>query len=294
MIRNTFGAIDIGSNAIRLLVNYVECNGETEFKKAAFLRVPIRLGEDVFTDGRIGKEKLALLEEAMQGFSSLMRVFGVQSFRACATSAMREAVNGEHVVNRILDKTGIRVDIISGQEEAELIFEAGDAVGWVSADESYLYVDVGGGSTEATVYSNRKRATSESFSLGTVRMISGATKEEEAERFRRWLKGVADTYRPVAIVGSGGNINKVFKMLGKKEREPLRLAEVKSLFSELGKLSYDERVAKCGLNAYRADVILPALEIFLTAARTCRIDKLIVPRIGLVDGIIHHLYRQSL
>ena len=266
-----------------------------EFKKAAFIRVPIRLGEDVFTEGKIGRVKTEQLVEAMQGFGHLMRVYGVQGYRACATSAMREAENSDRVVKQLLKKSGIRVDIISGQEEAALIFEAAGAMGasdGLRDDKSYLSVDVGGGSTEVTVYSNHQRAMSESFALGTVRIISGAAKEEELERFTKWLQGVTKEYHPAAIVGSGGNINKVFKILEKKEKEPLKLNELKTLFTRLSKLSYDERVTKCGLNPYRADVIMPALEIFLTAARTCKIDEVIVPKIGLADGIIHRLYRQ--
>ncbi len=294
MTRDTYAAIDIGSNAFRLLVNYVEKNGTTEFKKAAFIRVPVRLGEDVFNHGAIGDEKRAKLVEAMQAFAHLMRVFNVKAYRACATSAMREAQNGNKITKEIFKASGIRVEIISGQQEAETIFEAGDIAGLMNSDKRYLYVDVGGGSTEVTVYSNHKRACSESFALGTVRMISGTTQKGEIERFRKWLKEVRAQYKPVAIIGSGGNINKAHKMLLKKEREPLRLIELELLAEQLGEMSLDERIEKMGLNDYRADVIMPALEIFILAARTCRINEVIVPKIGLVDGIIHQLWQRSL
>ncbi len=297
MTKNTFAAIDIGSNAIRLLISYVERNGPTDFKKAAFIRVPIRLGEDVFTAGRIGDEKQGRLVESMQGFAHLMNVFGVQAYRACATSAMREAANGPETVKKILTASGLNVEIISGQEEAAVIFEAGDIAGLMNSDKHYLYVDVGGGSTEVSVYSNRRRACSESFSLGTVRTLSGKTKEEEVEHFRECLNHIRREYCPVAIIGSGGNINKAHKMLTKKDKDngdPLHYFELKTLHKQLSEMSYDERIGKFGLNDYRADVIIPALEIFLTAARRCRIDEIIVPRIGLVDGIIHQLYRRSL
>ncbi|MDR1756167.1 MAG: hypothetical protein LBR65_04300 [Culturomica sp.] len=294
MTKATFAAIDIGSNAIRLLISHVEQNEATEFKKAAFIRVPIRLGEDVFTTGRIGAEKLHKLNEAMQAFSHLMGAFDVQAFRAYATSAMREAANGPAVVEDIRNASGIPVEIISGEEEAETIFEAGDTAGLMNSDKRYLYVDVGGGSTEATVYSNRKRACSESFPLGTVRMLSGATDRSEIKRFKEWLRTVAEKYHPVAIIGSGGNINKAHKMLSKKEREPLRYVELKLFFEQLSNMSYEERMEKCGLNDYRADVIMPALEIFLTAARTCKINEIIVPKIGLADGIIHQLSKEFL
>ncbi len=294
MTRATFAAIDIGSNAIRLLISRVEQSTAIEFKKAAFIRAPIRLGEDVFTTGRIGEEKRHKLNEAMQAFSHLMRTFDVQAYRACATSAMREAVNGPEVVEEIGIAAGISVEIISGQEEAETIFEAGDTAGLMNSDKRYLYVDVGGGSTEVTVYSNRKRACSESFPLGTVRMLSGATDRSETGRFKEWLHTVAAKYHPIAIIGSGGNINKAHKMLSKKEKEPLQYVELKLFFEQLSDMSYEERMEKCGLNDYRADVIMPALEIFLTAARTCKINEIIVPKIGLADGIVHQLSRQFL
>ncbi len=293
MTKQTFAAIDIGSNAVRLLISYVESNGATEFKKAAFVRAPIRLGEDVFTTGSIGKDKLCKLEKAMQGFAHIIKVFDVQAYRACATSAMREAANGEEAVRRILMASGIKIEIISGKEEAATIFEAGDIVGLMESDKRFLYVDVGGGSTELTVYSNRRPAYSESFPLGTVRMLSGATDKAETARFRECLNLIRKEYRPVAIVGSGGNINKAHKMLTKKDKEPLRYVELKMLFEQMKKMSYEERIEKLGLNDYRADVIMPALEIFLTAAGSCRIDEIIVPKIGLADGIIHQLYRQS-
>jgi exopolyphosphatase/guanosine-5'-triphosphate,3'-diphosphate pyrophosphatase len=297
MTKETFAAIDIGSNAIRLLVSYVERNGATEFKKAAFIRVPVRLGEDVFTTGDIGPEKGRRLIEAMQGFAHLIRAFDVRAYRACATSAMREAAGGPALVEEIRRASGLTVEIISGQQEAETIFEAGDIAGLMNSDKRYLYVDVGGGSTEVTVYSNRRRAFSESFALGTVRMLSGKVEQDEMERFKDCLKDIRQKYAPVAIIGSGGNINKAHKMLSKKEKDkndPLHYVELKLLFEQLNEMSYEERMEKFGLNDYRADVIIPALEIFLTACRAGRIDEIIVPRIGLVDGIIHQLYRRSI
>lgn len=317
MIHNTFAAIDIGSNAFRLLINYVESapDGVVEFKKAAFLRVPVRLGEDVFTLGCIGDEKRRRMVEAMQGFAHLMRAFEVDDVIAYATSAMREAVNGAEIVEEIAQKSGIAVEIISGQKEAETIFEAGDTAGFAHSDKRYLYVDVGGGSTEITVYSNRRRVLSESFPLGTVRMISGGIDPDEKDRFKEFLREVRTKYSPVAIIGSGGNINKAAKLLfktgssvsggaGRGGASPmragsmqggvgsLRYAELKLLAERLSAMNYDERIERFGLNDYRADVIVPALEIFLMAARVCRIDEVIVPKIGLADGIIHKLYRK--
>ena len=297
MKHSTFAAIDIGSNAFRLLISYVERNGTTDFKKAAFIRVPVRLGEDVFTKGRVSDEKRHKLVEAMKGFARLMEVFDVQAYKAYATSAMREAKNGPDVVAEIERESGIHVEIVSGHEEAETIFEAGDIAGFGDSDKSYLYVDVGGGSTELTVYSNHGRALSESFPLGTVRTISGAVKEKERERFKKRLHEIRSKYHPVAIVGSGGNINKIDKLIARKNKDkndPLHYYQLKRLAEQLGSMSYDERIKHFGLNDYRADVIIPALDIFMTAAHICRIDDIIVPKIGLVDGLIHKLYCQSI
>lgn len=293
MNRETLAAIDIGSNAIRLLINYVEANGAVKFKKAAFIRVPIRLGEDVFTIGAIGDEKREKLSEAMISFAHLMTTFNVHKYRACATSAMREAVNGAEVVDYIRRRSGINIEIISGKEEAETIFEAGDIVGLMGSNRSYLYVDVGGGSTEITIYSDCQRVESESFPLGTVRMISDAIDKEEWKNFKRWLEEIAASYNPVSIIGSGGNINKIHKLLCKKEKESLRYVEIKLLYEQLLEMSYDERIKKLGLQTYRADVIMPAMKLFLTVAKTCKINEFIVPKIGLSDGIIHKLFSQK-
>lgn len=294
MNRETLAAIDIGSNAIRLLINYVEQSGAVDFKKAAFIRVPIRLGEDVFIEGSIGDEKRDKLCEAMQAFAHLMKTFNVQQYRACATSAMREAKNGTEVIEYVHQKSGINIEIISGTEEAETIFEAVDLSVVMNADKTYLYVDVGGGSTEVTIYSNHRRVVSESFPLGTVRMISDAVDKKEVKRFKKWLKEVASPFSPIAVIGSGGNINKIHKILGKKENEPLHYVEMKILYDQLKEMSYESRIKNLGLNSYRADVIMPAMKLFLTVGKVCKIDEVIVPKIGLADGIIHQLYKQSI
>ncbi len=289
-MKETLAAIDIGSNAIRLVVNYVDNSSKMTFKKAAFLRVPIRLGEDVFTIGEISPAKRQRLCEAMVAFSHVMKSYNVNMFRACATSAMREARNGAEVVEYIREQSGITIEIISGQEEDTTIFEAGDVAGLMNHRESYVYVDVGGGSTEVTIYTNGKRATSESFRIGTVRTISDAVDKNEPKRLKKWLEETALPYRPIAIIGSGGNINKVHKLLQKKDKESIRYIELKLLYNQINDMSYEERLRNMGLNTYRADVITPAMKIFLTAAKTCKIDEILVPKVGLADGIIHHLY----
>ncbi len=298
---DTFAAIDIGSNAFRLLISHVESagpNSAPRFRKAAFIRVPVRLGEDVFTTGEIGPGKFGRVVEAMQGFAHLIKVFDAKAYRACATSAMREASNGPALAREIERASGLRVEIISGHLEAETIFEAGQATGLTSDGKRYLFIDVGGGSTEVSVFSDCRRACSESFALGTVRTLSGTVTDAERERFREALTRIRARYRPHAIIGSGGNINKVRKMLAKKAGGPgeniLHAGDLKKLYDSLVAVGYDERMERFGLNDYRADVIVPALEIFLTAAATCRIGEVIVPTIGLADGIIHSLYIDSL
>ncbi len=293
MNRETLGAIDIGSNAIRLLINFVESDGNVSFKKAAFIRVPIRLGEDVFTEGAIGEDKKERLKHAMISFSHLLKSFKVKSYRACATSAMRDASNSAEVVNYIRETSGINIEIISGIEEAETIFDAGMRLGFMDNNTNYLFVDVGGGSTEVTIYSNGKKIDSESFPLGTVRMISNAVNKDEWKRFKKWLSECAKKHSATAVVGSGGNINKIHKMLYNKDRENIRYVELQLLYEQLDAMSYEERISRLGLNTYRADVIMPALKIFTTVCKECKINNIIVPKIGLADGIIHSLYKNG-
>ncbi len=283
-------AIDIGSNAVRLLINYVEeQEGIKTFKKAAFLRVPIRLGEDVFTSGEIGEVKRSGLLSAMKSFSYLMECYGVENHRACATSAMREAKNSAEVVEYIRNESGIDINIISGKEEANTIFKAGVETGAVDSTTNYLYVDVGGGSTEVTLYSNGRKLDSESFPLGTVRIISQGADKQEWKRFKKWLEECTNKYNATTIIGSGGNINKINKMLSKKEREPIRFVELQLLYEQLNEMSYHERISKLGLNTYRADVIMPALKIFITVCKVCKINNVVAPKIGLADGIIRSI-----
>ena len=286
-------AIDIGSNAIRLLINNIEENRTApDFKKLAYLRVPIRLGDDVFTSGRISRGKEGQLIHAMQGFSHIMKAYGVMDYRACATSAMRDAENGKSIVEDIRRESGIKIEIISGREEAEIIYEAGQLAGLMDKRKNYLSVDVGGGSTEIVLYSNQQKVTYCSFELGTVRMLVDAVKVGEKKRFREWLKEIARNNSLMSIVASGGNINKVYKILNKREKEPLSYGDIKGLYDTLKPLSYEERIQLYKLNPYRADVIVPALEIFLTISKICKVDEIYVPKVGLSDGIVYHLYQE--
>lgn len=286
----TFGAIDIGSNAIRLLINTVEeYPDQVEFKKTAFLRVPIRLGEDVFTRGEISPEKRERTCEAMEGFAHIMKAYGVQDYRAYATSAMREAANGTAITDYIREKSGVAIEIISGQVEADTIYANG-LVDMLAADKTYLYVDVGGGSTEVIVYSDRSKVDARSFALGTVRMLSDAVDKDEMKKFKKWLTGIGKKYQPTAIIGSGGNINKVQKLLNKKDKENISRPELDMLYRYIKSFSFAERVHTMRLATYRADVIVPAMKIFLTVCTQCNIDEIIVPKMGLSDGIIRTLY----
>ncbi len=293
MKSDIFAAIDIGSNAIRLLINNIEKNGgEPDFKKVAFLRVPIRLGEDVFTKGWISDDKKQRLIDAMQGFSYIMKAYSVADYRACATSAMRDARNGKEITDAILRESGIDIQTITGKDEADIICEAGGLGDMIDKRDNYLYVDVGGGSTEVVVYANKRKIASHSFQLGTVRMLVDAVKEEEIDFFKSQLKEIYRKYMPVSIIASGGNINKIHKMLGKREKEVLAYSDIKSLYDSLRDLSYEERIQNFKLNTYRADVIIPALKIFLTVCKNCKVNEIYVPKVGLVDGIIHHLYSE--
>ncbi len=289
----TLAAIDIGSNAIRLMIKNIDNTGESiVYKKVAYLRVPIRLGEDVFGDRRIGKDKAIRLYEALTGFSHILKAYKVNEFMACATSAMRDAVNGEEIIEAVRINSGIEVVIISGLEEAELIQQAGGLNVIPDPLGNYLYVDVGGGSTEIVVHSNRINVEARSFQIGTVRMLLNKVDQKEEEEMKRWLKTTYNRYAPLRIVASGGNINKIFKVLGKREREPLTYTELRILYDSMKEMSVEERILNYKLNPYRADVIEPALRIFTTIAKTCKVSELIVPKVGLVDGIIHYLYNR--
>lgn len=287
----TLAAIDIGSNAIRFLVNNIErCHGEDIYKKVAFLRVPIRLGEDVFGQGEIGEIKARQLTDAMQGFSYMMKAYQVKNYLAYATSAMRDARNGNKMEQSILKNSGIEIRIITGQQEADIILEAGAVRYTADPTRNYLYMDVGGGSTEITLISGQKKIKSYSFQIGTVRMLAGKVTFQEKENYKKWLREAYKAYAPLSIIASGGNINKIHKLIGSNKYQTVSYVELNVLYDTLKNMTYEERMTDYKLNAYRADVIIPAMKIFLTASKICRVSELFVPKIGLVDGIIHHLY----
>lgn len=293
MKTTVLAGIDIGSNAVRLLINNIEGKkARPDFKKVAFLRVPIRLGEDVFSEGKISDEKKNLLISAMKGFTHIMEAYKVSAFRACATSAMRDALNGQAIVDLIREECDICVDILSGRGEADIIYEAGRQSNLVHKAQNYLAVDVGGGSTEMTLYNTRGEVISRSFQMGTIRMLMDIVKKEDVDEFKLWLKTIYKDHAPLDVIASGGNINKVHKMLEKRESECLSYTELKVLYDVLKEQSYKERIRNYKLNTYRADVIIPALKIFLTIGKICKVNRICVPKIGLADGIIRRLYME--
>lgn len=290
-----YAAIDIGSNAMRLLVaNIVEQKGKTtQFSKSSLVRVPIRLGQDAFTVGEISEENVDRMVDAIKAYSLLMKVHRVEKYMACATSALREALNGEDVVNHIKKKTGVKIHIIDGKKEAKIIAST-DLHDLLITDESYLYVDVGGGSTEFTLFSEGKMVTSKSFKAGTVRFLNNQVTDSVWVEIEKWIKTVTQNYNNVILIGSGGNINKLFKMSGKAQEKPLSFSYVQSQFNMLNKMSYEQRITDLGLNADRADVIIPASRIYLNAMKWSGAKQIYVPKIGLSDGIIKGLYYNTI
>ncbi|ADV50173.1 exopolyphosphatase [Cellulophaga sp. E16_2] len=286
-----FAAIDIGSNAIRLLTHNIieEKNKVTLFRKSALVRVPVRLGEDSFTVGEITDRNADRIVSTMKAFKLLMDVAGVENYMACATSAMREANNGLEIIKRVKDEADITIELIDGKREAAIIAST-DLKQLMQKDKSYLYIDVGGGSTEFTLFTENKIQVSKSFKLGTVRLLNNMVGEATWQKLEDWVKEHVKNIPDVSIIGSGGNINKLHKISGRKEGEPLSSIWLKAQYSFLESLTYEERISELGLNPDRADVIIPATKIFLSAAKWSGAKKIHVPKIGLSDGIIKTLY----
>ncbi len=286
-----FAAIDIGSNAIRLLIhNVIEEKGKkTQFRKSSLIRVPVRLGEDSFTVGEISEHNEERMLNAMKAFKLIMDVHGVEKYMACATSAIREANNGHEIVDRIYQDSGVKIEVIDGKKEAAIIAST-DLKQLIQNDQSYLYIDVGGGSTEFTLFTDGKIKVSKSFKIGTVRILNNLVGEGIWKKIEIWIKENISANSKITIIGSGGNINKLHKMSGRKEGEPLSYIWLNAQYHFLESMSYDDRVSELGLNPDRADVIIPASRIYLSAAKWCGAKKIYVPKIGLSDGIIKTLY----
>ncbi len=293
MKKVNYAAIDVGSNAVRLLIkglNREAASPDERFTKELLLRVPLRLGFDVFTLGKLSDAKAVKLKRLMKAFRQLMKIYEVADYRACATSAMRDAKNGDDLLKKIEKDTGIHIEIIDGKEEAAIIYNnhleyLGDRKG------NYLYVDVGGGSTEVNFLTNGELVYSASYNIGTVRMLSNAVEESVWNELKNDLAHLSELYPDINIIGSGGNINKLFRMAEQKDkkRQCMTVATLRELYAALNSLSVEERIRQYKLKADRADVIIPACEIYLTIARIIKAENIFVPIIGLSDGIIDKL-----
>lgn len=289
-----YAGIDIGSNAIRLLVvSVIEQEGkETLFKKISLVRVPIRLGEEVFLEGKISDKNVARMIDALTAFKLLMRTHNIVRFRACATSAMREASNGRHIANVIEKESGIAINIIDGKDEAAII-AATDLRNLIQDDKVFLYVDVGGGSTELTIFANGRRVASQSFKLGTVRLLNDRVDEGIWNDMEVWIKKETRDYSKVSMIGSGGNINSIYKSSGTKIGKPLSFFYLSSYYEYIKSFTYEERMTELDMNPDRADVVIPAIRIYLSAMKWSRSKNVFVPKIGLSDGIVRSLYNEK-
>ena len=289
-----YAAIDIGSNAVRLLISdVIEHSGTIQFKKSELVRVPIRLGSDVFLKNHISDFNIKRLSDTLKAFYLLMRVNGVVAYKACATSAMREANNAPAIVETIFNETGVRIDIIDGQTEAKII-AATDLNDILDPKKTYLYVDVGGGSTEFSILEGLNKILSKSFKIGTVRLINNKVTDSTWMNLKKWIKTNTRNYDDIIVLGSGGNINKLFKMSNKKPLTVLKINYLETKVEELSRLSYEDRILKLGLKPDRADVILPATRLFLNAMKWSGAKSLLVPKIGLSDGIIKSIYAKTI
>ena len=285
-------AIDIGSNAARLLICYVleQEPDKTEFIKLNLIRVPLRLGFDVFETGSISVKREIDIVNTLTAYKYLMQVHEVQDYIACATSAMRDATNAKDVIDRVNHLTGINIKVISGKEEAATIFE-NHIENYLDTEHSYLYIDVGGGSTELTLFCNNKAVFEESFDIGTIRLLKNKVSDKELQRFKAFVKAETQNYPNLMGIGSGGNINKIASMAKVKQGKPITSDILKDYYDELSKMTLEERMVKYNLREDRADVIIPALQIFNGVMNWANISEIYVPKFGLADGLVRNLYR---
>ena len=290
-----YAAIDIGSNAIRLLITTIIEKDEKppQFKKTSLVRVPIRLGADVFLEGKISEENYLRMLDAMNAYQLLMKTHGVTKYRACATSAMREADNGIQIAKKLKLETGIDVQIINGNDEAAIIATT-DLRDLIDTDKTFLYVDVGGGSTEFTVFANGRTVVSRSFNLGTVRILNDMVQESVWDDVKIWIKKNTQKHDNISLIGSGGNINSIYKSSAVKIGTPLSYFYLSNYYEKLKSFTYHERIFELQMNPDRADVIIPATRIYLSAMKWSKAKNIHVPKIGLADGIIRSIYNETL
>lgn len=296
MIIKKYAAIDIGSNAIRLLIctysHAPKLDSKAKLKKTSLVRIPVRLGSDVFIKGKISADKREKLEQGIHAYSLILKAYGITRFKACATSAMRSASNGKEIANAIHKKTGIKIDIIDGNEEAEYISST-DLHEFIKEDKNYLYVDVGGGSTEFTFYSKGEKLESRSFKIGTVRLLNNLVEKKEWDDLEEWIKKNAKKLKNISLIGSGGNINSIFKSSGKKYGQPLSREYLIKYSKDIKSLTYEERIILKQMKEDRADVIVHALDIFENAMKWAKSYRVYVPKIGLADGIIKTMINED-
>ncbi len=286
-------AIDIGSNAARLLISEVTIDDKNNasFNKVSLTRVPLRLGFDVFDTGKISEHKIKLLLFTMKAYLNLLQAYEVKYLKACATSAMRDATNAAEIISMIKNETGIEIEVISGSDEASFIYENHVAEN-LDKDHSYLYIDVGGGSTELTFFGNNKLVFKDSYNIGTIRLLKGKVTDETWDEMRENIKSKTKGYKEVTAIGSGGNINKIYTLSKRKDTKPLPLDLLRDFYKELSNVSLEDRMNIYKLRADRADVIVPALQIYVNVMRWAGSEEIYVPKIGLADGLVQHLWEE--
>ena len=289
-----FAAIDIGSNAIRLLItNVIIKKGfPTKFIKSSIVRIPIRLGQESFTIGEISSKNVSKIVRTIKAFKHIIKVNDVKSSLAFATSALREANNSKEIIKEVKKKTKLKIEIIDGKKEAKII-SLNNIFDFLNKNRIFIYVDVGGGSTEFSIIENGKRKNSKSFKIGTIRMINKITSEDVWNQIRIWVKTNIRQHSKIALIGSGGNINKIFKIAGVLDSRPLTLIKLNSIYKSLIKMSYEERIINFDLNPDRSDVIIPAAEIFLKALEWSGSSEIYVPKVGLADGMVRFLFKKD-
>jgi exopolyphosphatase/guanosine-5'-triphosphate,3'-diphosphate pyrophosphatase len=288
-----YAAIDVGSNAVRLLIaEIIENNGSISFKKNTLIRVPVRLGDDAFLQKNISEKKATDLIKSMQAFRNLMDVYKVTDYMACATSAMRESLNGQEVADKIMTEAGINLQIVHGETEAKIIYASHAEVN-IDKSKNYLYIDVGGGSTELSLFSNGELLASQSFNLGTIRILDNQDKDETWNEMKDFIREHTKGLKNIFGIGTGGNINKLFKLSQEKDGTALSYIKLRALYNYLDSFSLKDRINVLGLNQDRADVIIPACEIYLTVLKCANIKSIYVPTVGMVDGIIQTLIEKN-
>jgi exopolyphosphatase/guanosine-5'-triphosphate,3'-diphosphate pyrophosphatase len=286
-------AIDIGSNAVRMLICYViSSEDEHVFQKNSYLRLPLRLGEDAFKNGVISNQKITLLTNAILSFKYIMKVHGVKDYQIYATSALRESKNSKEVISIIKKKTGLNIELISGLKEAKIVSK-GNSLEQIDFNKIFIYVDVGGGSTELSILRKGADKISKSFKIGTVRLLNNLVDDSILMEIKHWLKSNIDIDDKIKLFATGGNINKIQSMTGSKSGKPISYLSIKDLSNILTELNYQERMVKFDLNPDRADVIIPALKIFISTMEFVKANKIFVPKVGLVDGMINEIFYEN-